>query len=50
LDPLSAVLEAQEYTWKSLNHASRLGMGQLMPNRFFWAQLASESESESETD
>jgi len=38
LDPLSAVLEAQEYTWKSLKYASRLGMGQLIPNRFFWAQ------------
>ena len=39
LDPLSAVLEAQEYAWKSLKYASCLGMGQLMPNRFFWAQL-----------
>jgi len=47
LDPLSAVLEAQEYTWKSLKYASRLGMGQLMPNRFFWAQL---EESEPEDD
>lgn len=44
LDPLSAVLEAQEFAWKSLKYANRLGMGQLIPNRFFWAQLDSDSE------
>ena len=49
LDPLSAVLEAQEYAWKSLKYASRLGMGQLMPNRFFWAQLE-EADGEPEDD
>lgn len=49
LDPLSAVLEAQEYAWKSLKHASRLGMGQLIPNRFFWAHLE-EAEPEDDVD
>ena len=37
VDPLSAVFEAQEFTWKSLQAGYRLGMGQLIPNRFFWA-------------
>lgn len=37
IDPLSAVYEAQEFTWKSLQAGYRLGMGQLIPNRFFWA-------------
>lgn len=36
LDPLSASREAQDFTWNSLKHASRLGMGQYIPNRFFW--------------
>ena len=38
LDPLSAVHEAQEYTWKSLENGYRVGMGQLLPDRFFWAE------------
>jgi hydroxymethylpyrimidine/phosphomethylpyrimidine kinase len=36
LDPLSASREAQRFTWESLRHARRIGMGQLMPNRLFW--------------
>lgn len=36
LDPLSASREAQHFTWNSLARAYRLGMGQHMPNRFFW--------------
>ena len=38
LDPVAAVHEAQEFTWQSLKHGHRLGMGQHLPNRFFWAQ------------
>ncbi len=38
LEPFSAVHEAQEYTWETLKHAYRLGMGQYLPNRLFWAQ------------
>ncbi len=38
LEPLSAVHEAQAYTWETLAHAMRLGMGQPLPNRLFWAQ------------
>ena len=44
VDPLSAALEAQEYTWNSLKNGYRAGMGQLLPNRFFWAEAASEAE------
>ncbi|VAW77441.1 Hydroxymethylpyrimidine phosphate kinase ThiD [hydrothermal vent metagenome] len=35
---ITALLEAQEYTWQSLKHAYSTGSGQLMPNRLFWAQ------------
>ena len=35
---MTAVLEAQEYTWQSLKHAYPTGKGQLIPNRLFWAQ------------
>jgi hydroxymethylpyrimidine/phosphomethylpyrimidine kinase len=37
LPPTTAVLEAQEYTWTSLENAHRIGMGQHIPNRLFWA-------------
>ena len=30
--------EAQEFTWQTLNKAFRPGMGQLIPDRFFWAR------------
>lgn len=38
LDVPEAVLEAQEFTNAALLHAHRLGMGKLMPDRFFWAR------------
>ncbi len=38
LEPFSAVHEAQEYTWQSLSEAYRIGMGQQIPNRLFWAR------------
>ena len=38
LDMLTAVHEAQEFTWTALQHGHRLGMGQQLPNRFFWAR------------
>jgi hydroxymethylpyrimidine/phosphomethylpyrimidine kinase len=31
-------MEAQEYTWNSLNSAYRPGKGQHNPNRFFWME------------
>lgn len=38
LDVLSASREAQHFTWESLKHARRLGMGQHLPNRLFWVE------------
>ena len=38
LEPFTAINEAQEYTWETLNHGWRPGMGQYFPNRLFWAR------------
>jgi len=38
LEPFTAINEAQNYTWQSLNAAYPLGRGQWIPNRFFWAR------------
>jgi hydroxymethylpyrimidine/phosphomethylpyrimidine kinase len=38
MDPHAAVHEAQEYTWETLKNGYRLGMGQYLPNRLFWAR------------
>jgi len=38
LDPVQAVMEAQEYTWNSLSHAYRPGKGQMIPQRLFWVE------------
>lgn len=35
-----AVRQAQEYTWQTLAAGFRPGMGQFIPNRFFWARQA----------
>ncbi len=35
-DVVSATHQAQEYTWKCLQAAYQLGMGQKIPNRFHW--------------
>lgn len=37
-EPFTAVHEAQEYTWDSLRHGYRIGRGQSIPNRLFWAK------------
>ena len=42
-----AVRDAQEYTWQTLKFAYRTGMGQLIPDRLFWAR---EEEPEDEPD
>jgi hydroxymethylpyrimidine/phosphomethylpyrimidine kinase len=36
-EPAHAMREAQEYTWETLKQAYRIGMGQYIPNRLFWA-------------
>jgi len=38
LDIPEAVREAQEYTWQALAAGFRPGMGQNLPDRFFWAR------------
>ncbi len=37
VDIPEAVRDAQEYTWQTLKFAYRTGMGQLIPDRLFWA-------------
>lgn len=37
-----ALQEAQEYTWQTLKNAFRPGMGQFIPDRFFWAREENE--------
>lgn len=37
LDICAAAEQAQSYTWNSLKHGRRIGMGQHVPNRMFWA-------------
>ncbi|MGB7540793.1 MAG: hydroxymethylpyrimidine/phosphomethylpyrimidine kinase [Burkholderiales bacterium] len=41
-----AVREAQEYTWQTLNAGFRPGMGQYIPDRFFWAREMDEGRKE----
>ncbi|QVL44790.1 MAG: hydroxymethylpyrimidine/phosphomethylpyrimidine kinase [Methylophilaceae bacterium] len=38
-----ALQEAQEYTWQTLKNAFRPGMGQFIPDRFFWAREEAEA-------
>ena len=44
-----AVREAQAYTWETLNHAFRPGMGQAIPDRLFWARGEAPPEGEADT-
>ena len=41
-----AIIEAQEYTWQTLKNAFRPGMGQFIPDRFFWAREEDEETKE----
>lgn len=40
MEVAEAVRDAQDYTWQTLAHGFRLGMGQYIPDRFFWARYA----------
>lgn len=44
LDPVQAVGEAQDFAWNALAHALRLGMGQLLPDRLYWARHGDDDE------
>ena len=48
LDIPEAVREAQEFTWQTLNAGFRPGMGQHIPDRFFWAREAEDNEKKQE--
>ena len=39
-----AVRDAQEYTWHALDAGFRPGMGQYIPDRFFWARVEDSSD------
>ena len=41
-----AVRAAQEYTWNALKAGFRPGMGQFIPDRFFWARQLSDHETD----
>ena len=40
-----AVRDAQNYTWQTLANGFRAGMGQFIPDRFFWARGGEEEAS-----
>lgn len=44
LDIEDAVRDAQEYTWQALANGFRPGMGQYLPDRFFWAREAEQDD------
>jgi len=43
-DPIDAVAEAQDFTWHALQAGGRLGMGQHLPDRLYWARNEDETE------
>lgn len=45
LEVPEAVRDAQEYTWQTLANGFRPGMGQFIPDRFFWARPSGEEEA-----
>lgn len=46
----NAVREAQAYTWQALRSGFRPGMGQHIPDRFFWARQLEERQQTSSLD
>ncbi len=46
LDIGDAAREAQDYTWQTLKHGFRPGMGQFIPDRLFWARDDEDSADE----
>lgn len=45
-----AVRDAQDYTWQTLKNAFRAGMGQFIPDRFFWARGEDDANQEKAAD
>ncbi len=46
LDIVEAVKDAQDYTWQALAAGFRPGMGQYLPDRFFWAREIAEDQGD----
>jgi hydroxymethylpyrimidine/phosphomethylpyrimidine kinase len=44
LSVTDAVRDAQDYTWQALAAGFRPGMGQFIPDRFFWARTGGETD------
>jgi len=38
LAPVTAIIEAQQYCWDTLDNGYKIGQGQHLPNRLFWMQ------------
>jgi hydroxymethylpyrimidine/phosphomethylpyrimidine kinase len=45
-----AVRDAQDYTWQTLKNGFRGGMGQFIPDRFFWARGNEENSEKNEAN
>jgi hydroxymethylpyrimidine/phosphomethylpyrimidine kinase len=45
-----AVRDAQDYTWQTLKNGFRAGMGQFIPDRFFWARNDDDDSTNSKAD
>lgn len=45
-----AVRDAQDYTWQALANGFRAGMGQFIPDRFFWARGGDEEAAKEKGD
>ena len=45
-----AVRDAQDYTWQTLANPLRPGMGQFIPDRFFWARSEDEGDDAGKAD
>jgi hydroxymethylpyrimidine/phosphomethylpyrimidine kinase len=46
LELADAVRDAQDYTWQTLAAGFRPGMGQFVPDRFFWARAEAEAQAD----
>ena len=49
-DPIDAVAEAQDFTWHALQAGGRLGMGQRLPDRLYWARNEGETKDGDDAD
>jgi hydroxymethylpyrimidine/phosphomethylpyrimidine kinase len=45
-----AVRDAQDYTWNTLKNGFRAGMGQFIPDRFYWARDDNETGDTKQAD